>query len=221
MPRSDTRLYDALPPERGDVMVFKFPENKQQDFIKRVVALPGDTLEAIDGRPVLNGWLVPNCRVGKMDLPHGARGYLYMEFLGDKSYLTMYDDPLTTITCSSDASCGGGRSCRGGVCGLLQGPYEVADNEAWVMGDNRNNSHDSRSWKGGMGAGVPFENIKGRAMFVWWSWDPQGGVALDRIFVNVMGVPKLPPGVPADVRAGIDRCLDERPPVSETTPPPK
>ena len=221
LPRSDTRLYDALPPERGDVMVFKFPENKQQDFIKRVVALPGDTLEAIDGRPVLNGWLVPNCRVGKMDLPHGARGYLYMEFLGDKSYLTMYDDPLTTITCNSDTACGGGRSCRGGVCGLLQGPYEVADNEAWVMGDNRNNSHDSRSWKGGMGAGVPFENIKGRAMFVWWSWDPQGGVALDRIFVNVMGTAKLPPGVPADVRAGIDRCLNERPPVSETTPPAK
>ena len=72
-----------------------------------------------------------------------------------------------------------------------------------------------------MGAGVPFENIKGRAMFVWWSWDPQGGVALDRIFVNVMGPAKLPPGVPADVRAGIDRCLNERPPVSETTPPAK
>ena len=221
LPRSDTRLYDALPPNRGDVMVFKFPENKQQDFIKRVIALPGDTLEAVDGRPVLNGWLVPNCRVGKMSLPHGARGYLYVEYLGEKSYLTMYDDPLNTITCRDDRSCGGGRSCRGGICGLLQGPYEVGQDEAWVMGDNRNNSHDSRSWKGGMGAGVPFENIKGRAMFVWWSWDPRGGVALDRIFVNVMGPPKLPPGVKPELVANLKKCLDERPPVSETTPPRK
>jgi signal peptidase I len=219
LPRSDTRLYERLPPARGDVMVFKFPENKDQDFIKRVIALPGDTLEAIDGRPVINGWVAPHCFVGRIDMPHGMKGYLYLEHLGDKSFLTMFDEELEDQACSTDRDCGGAGNCRGSVCGTLQGPYRVAANEVWVMGDNRNNSHDSRSWKGGMGAGVPFENIKGRAMFVWWSWDPRGGVALDRLFVNVMGPPRLPPGTSAELLGGLKKCVEERPPLDKTTPP--
>jgi signal peptidase I len=218
LPHSDTRLYDALPPDRGDVIVFKFPENKDQDFIKRVIALPGDTLESIGGRPIINGWLVPNCSVGKLELS-GMRGHLYLEYLGEHTFLTLYDDLLPATPCESDGQCPQSGSCRGGTCGLLQGPYEVEPGQLWVMGDNRNNSHDSRSWRAGRGAGVPFENIKGRAMFVWWSWDPRGGVATDRIFVNVMGAPKLPPGVPPELTAGLARCLRERPPVAETTPP--
>jgi signal peptidase I len=219
LPQSDTRLYKSLPPQRGDVMVFKFPENKEQDFIKRVIALPGDTLEAINGRPVINGWLAPQCKVGKIELPNGARGHVYVEFMTDRAYLTMFDEAQSSVVCTSDNDCGGARSCRGGVCGLLQGPYTVAKDEVWVMGDNRNNSHDSRSWKGGTGAGVPFENIKGRAMFVWWSWDPRGGVAMDRLFVNVMGHPTLPAGAPPEFQGALDACLRERPSLEASTPP--
>ena len=90
------------------------------------------------------------------------------------------------------------------------------------MGDNRYNSHDSRSWRGGQGGGVPFANIKGRAMFVWMSFRPGGGIATDRLFVNVMGRPKLPKLPDFDnptLQPALDKCMRERPPVSQTTPP--
>ena len=222
IPWTDRRLLSRLPPSRGDVMVFKFPENKEQDFIKRTIAAPGDTLEAINGRPILNGWLVPHCYVGPYRY-EGKQADLFVEFLEDKSYFTLYDANPDEQTCKGEGECSAGLICRKGVCGVLQGPFKVGPSEAWVMGDNRNNSHDSRSWRGGLGAGVPFENIKGRAMFVWMSFEPGGGIAQDRLFVNVMGRPKLPGKLPereaAKLQESLDRCLRERPPVSETTPP--
>jgi signal peptidase I len=223
VPWTDKRLFSRLPPARADVMVFKFPENKEQDFIKRVIATPGDTLEAINGRPVINGWLVPHCYVGPFHYENRT-AELYVEFLGEKSYFTLFDVSPDEQTCGpgpdSREDCGAGQNCRGGICGTLQGPFKVAPDEVWVMGDNRNNSHDSRSWRGGLGAGVPFENIKGRAMFVWMSFGPGGGIEQDRLFVNVLGRPKLPAAQEAALGPAVDKCLRERPSVAQTTPPP-
>ena len=222
IPWTDSRLFTSLPPSRGDVMVFKFPENKEQDFIKRAIAVPGDTLEAINGRPIINGWLVPHCYVGRFGRDDAR---LYVEFLEDESYFTLFapddmhpngpDEP----TCGSQEECGLGQTCRAGICGHHQGPFKVGPNDVWVMGDNRYNSHDSRSWRGGQGAGVPFENIKGRAMFVWMSFAPGGGISTDRLFVNVMGRPKLPGGADPSLQPALDKCMRERPSVSQTTPP--
>jgi signal peptidase I len=222
LPNSDTRLFSRLPPARGDVMVFKFPENKAQDFIKRAIALPGDRLDVINGRPIINGWLVPHCFVGKFGKDQGR---LYVEFYGKASYLTlfapdeMHSNGPDESTCRSTDDCGTGQSCIAGICGYHQGPFKVAANEVWVMGDNRHNSHDSRSWRGGMGAGVPFENIKGRAMFVWMSFRPDGGVASDRIFVNIMGSPTLPGEAKSALQGALDKCMRERPSLEKTTPP--
>ncbi len=222
VPWTDKRLFSRLPPQRADVMVFKYPENKEQDFIKRVIAIPGDTMEALDGRPIINGWLAPHCYVGKFRGEDQSREQeLYVEFLEDKSYFTLFDRPTTEKTCTTGEECDGGQTCRVGVCGLRQGPYRAGPDEVWVMGDNRNNSHDSRGWRGGLGAGVPFENIKGRAMFVWMSFGPGGGIAHDRLAVNVLGRPKLPGGQDPGLQAGVDKCLRERPPIAETTPPHK
>jgi signal peptidase I len=202
VPFTSYRLFNRLPPARADVMVFIYPDTNpdapQQDFIKRVIALPGDTLAVEDGHPIINGWKVPSCHVGEYTYSEGAdspikRGDLFVEFLGERAYLTQYED-----------------NRRDG----RQGPYHVKPGETWVLGDNRNNSMDSRAWNGNRGAGVPDANIKGRAMFVWW------GVAMDRLFMNVLGTPRLPKGAPAEIVAGINSCLAKRPPLSETTPPP-
>lgn len=209
LPFSQTRILDDLPPQRGDIVVFKFPDpnpnNPPQDFIKRVVALPGDVLEVQGGHPIINGWPVPNCPVGTYTFGEET-GYpqtseLFVEFLGDYAYLTLYDNERTD-----------GR----------QGPYRVEENEFWVLGDNRDNSSDSRAWRHGRGAGVPYENVKGRAMFVWLSFNNLGsdplGVTWDRLFTDVLGRPRLPKEAPAHLKEGIDRCLQGRP--QETMPPP-
>jgi signal peptidase I len=223
IPWTDKRLFARLPPSRADVMVFKFPENKEQDFIKRVIAEPGDTLEAINGRPVINGWLVPHCYVGQFHYEHRTAD-IFVEYLGDKSYFTLFDANPDEQTCSGGDDCSAaGLICRSGVCGTLQGPFKVAQEEVWVMGDNRNNSHDSRSWRGGLGAGVPFENIKGRAMFVWMSFKEAqegGGIAQDRLFVNVLGRPTLPAAQETTLGPARDKCMRDRPSVAQTTPPP-
>ncbi len=198
LPFSHIRLWHNLPPERGDVMVFEFPDvpagEVGQDFIKRVIALPGDTLEVENGHPIINGFPVPSCFVGKYnyrsaDNSSAPRGDLYVEFLADEAYLTVYADDARTGT---------------------QGPYVVAPGEVMVMGDNRHNSLDSRLWHGGKGGGVPFPNIKGRALFVWLPWS--------RLGTPVMGEPQLPEGMSPELTSKIHQCLAKRP--AATTPPP-
>jgi signal peptidase I len=191
-----------MPPHRGDVMVFAFPEHPEQDFIKRVIAIPGDKLEARNGHPILNGWEVPSCKVGPwtyqdVDSIIRHEGDLYVEYLGEESYLTFYDR-------------------ASGAYPELQGPYYAKPGEAWVMGDNRNNSHDSRMWFGGQGGGVPFDNIRGRALFVWLSVS-DNGLDLSREGAPVMGMPRLPPSAKI-LEPQLQQCLKSRPAV--TTPPP-
>jgi len=200
---TDTRLFANMPPGRGDVMVFIYPDPnpnaEKQDYIKRVIALPGDTLAVQNGHPIINGWSVPHCRVGHYEYLEGDSrrdGDLFVEFLGEMSYLTLFQD---------------------GERDEFQGPYTVKEGEVWVLGDNRNNSQDSRAWNHNTGGGVPFANIKGRAMFVWLS---SGGITLDRMGHSVMGKPTLPKHDAPELHQGVERCLKERPPVSETTPPP-
>ena len=209
IPYTNVRIFNSLPPSRGDVMVFEFPDpnpnNERQDFIKRVIALEGDTLTVENGHPSINGWRVPNCPIGEYEYHEGTdpgtkKSELFMEFLGNYAYITQYEEER-----SSEPH---------------QGPYKVAPGETWVMGDNRNNSMDSRAWNGNRGGGVPDANIKGRAMFVWLSFGSDGGVTWDRLATNVLGKPRLPKGAPAGLLDHIEKCLRERPPPGQTLPPP-
>ena len=66
---------------------------------------------------------------------------------------------------------------------------------------------------------MPFENIKGRGMFVWMSLGPGSTIAYDRLFVALHGPPVLPAAQEATLRPAVDKCLKERPPIAATTPP--
>ncbi len=214
IPFLNKRLFTKLPPSRSDVIVFQFPENLKEDYIKRTIAIPGDTLEIINGRPILNGWLVPHCYVGSIFADGGERE-AYVEFLGERSYLTLYHEKTDEMACKNDAECPAHLSCHANLCGNFQGPYSVQPEEFWVMGDNRNNSKDSRAWRNGLGAGVPYQNIRGRAMFVWMS---TGEAITDRLFVNILGTPTIPSTQRNSLEAPLQACINSRP--AQTTPPP-
>jgi signal peptidase I len=202
IPFTHARVWTDMPPKRGDVIVFEFPEHPEQDFIKRVIAIEGDKLEARNGHPILNGWEVPSCRVGSWTYSDYEspitrhEGDLVVEYLGDQSFLTFYDH-------------------ASGMFPEYQGPYFAKMGEVWVMGDNRNNSHDSRMWFGGQGGGVPFDHIKGRALFVWLSFS-DNGVDWSREGAPVMGRARLPPSASA-LAPEFESCLRNRPAI--TSPP--
>lgn len=208
VPYLNKRIWTSMPPNRGDVMVFVYPENPEQDFIKRVIGYPGDKIETRGGHPIINGWEVPHCHVGVYAYAEGSsdpmafnarhEGDLFVEYLGKESYLTLFD----RISIGSSE---------------YQGPYYVEPGQVFVMGDNRNNSHDSRWWFGGRGGGVPYANIKGRALFVWLSL-AENSIDFRRIGTMVMGHPRLPTSMQA-LEAPLDKCLRERPPIEKTTPP--
>jgi signal peptidase I len=196
VPLIGSRVFSSLPPKRGDIIVFEYPDpdpvHERQDFIKRVIALEGDTLSVDRGHPVINDWRVPSCRVGRYEFDEGSgpplkSGDLFVEFLGDYSYLTLFEDV--------------------GFAGK-EGPYHVKPGETWVLGDNRNNSSDSRAWLGRRGGGV---------MFVWLSFGSDN-ITWDRIFTNVLGKPRLPKEASPELVQGIARCLEQRP--VQTLPPP-
>jgi signal peptidase I len=118
--------------DRGDIVVFKYPDDPTRDFIKRCMALPGDTIASEDKVLFINGRQVDDS------------GYVFHtdpEILSRRDYLQR-----------------GSRDTFG--------PQVVPEAQYFCMGDNRDNSNDSRFW-----GPVPRENVKGRAFMIYWSYD--------------------------------------------------
>lgn len=118
---------DIRDPRRYDVVVFKYPQNPSQDYIKRVIALPGETVEIRDKQVYIDG-----------------------EPLLDPKAVFLDDEILPAARQPRDNF----------------GPVRVGDGELFVMGDNRDNSHDGRFW--GM---VETTALRGKAFVLYWSWD--------------------------------------------------
>lgn len=150
-------------PQRGDVVVFRVP-GKSYDFIKRVVGLPHDRVQMIGGVLNINGVAMPRQRLddsGWMDESSGLRGTRYRETLPNGvSYMTL-------------ALPGGGYSDNTPV-------YDVPADRYFMLGDNRDNSVDSRILS--LVGYIPLENIIGRVKIIYFSASGSDGVRWDRIF---------------------------------------
>ena len=149
--------------ERGDVMVFRYPEDPSLDYIKRVVGVPGDLVEYADKRLTINGVEVPLKRLddylSKERMQYSRR---YAEKLGDDVHEILVDEDAPAFMPQSRAFPHAGNctyNTRGLACKVPPGHY-------FMMGDNRDNSSDSRVW-----GFVPDENIVGRAFLIWWNFD--------------------------------------------------
>ena len=147
---SETRFM-ARQPHRGDVVVFKFPKDNSTDFIKRLIGLPGDTIQMKEGVLWLNGKPVPKVRVADyVETVDGQVNHVpqYRETLpGGKSYLTLDRTPYGQLD-NTDV-------------------FHVPAGNYFMMGDNRDNSDDSRQEVGY----VPAENLEGKAMIRFFSTD--------------------------------------------------
>lgn len=132
-------LVSVKDPEREDIVVFKYPEDPSKDFIKRVMAVAGDTLEIIDKQLYINDKLI----VKEPYAIHRDNRILPANF--------STRDNLKKIT--------------------------IPDNKLFVMGDNRDNSHDSRFW-----GFVDLTEVKGEAFMIYWSWNKEAfGVRWKRL----------------------------------------
>ncbi|MBO0734206.1 MAG: signal peptidase I [Methylocapsa sp.] len=146
----------ASPPKRGDVAVFKLPRDGQTDYIKRVIGLPGDKVQMKEGRLYINGELVPRTPISKVH----TEG-----FYGGETEVPTYEETLpggvkhTIIQLQGDTGFNSNTQV-----------FEVPPGEYFMMGDNRDNSTDSRvpPDQGGVGF-VPFENLVGRAELIFFS----------------------------------------------------
>ncbi|SDM57628.1 signal peptidase I Serine peptidase. MEROPS family S26A [Franzmannia pantelleriensis] len=144
LPVVNTRVVEMNDPERGDVMVFRFPQEPSINFIKRVVGLPGDRIRYEGKQLYVNGEAVPSSLIETDPLAQPGEELLE-ELLGAQAH-QIYNNPRDP--------------------GPQMRELEVPEGHFFTMGDNRDHSNDSRYW-----GFVPEENIVGRAFAVWMHWD--------------------------------------------------
>jgi signal peptidase I len=166
LPVINKKLVELNNPHRGDVMVFRYPEDPSLDYIKRVVGEPGDRIEYRNKRLTINGQQVPVRQIddylSKERMQFSRR---YVEALGGVDHEILLEDdapamggPGRAFPFADNCNYNGG----GLTCTVPPGHY-------FMMGDNRDNSSDSRVW-----GFVPDENIVGRAFFIWLNLNELG-----------------------------------------------
>ncbi|MCG8380242.1 MAG: signal peptidase I [Proteobacteria bacterium] len=159
LPVLHTKFWENKKPERGDIVVFRSPKNPAIPFIKRVVGLPGDKIAYYDKTLYINDISVTQILNGRYNAVGAGKGMdgvsLRLENLGNIQHEILIDPDRRSQELET----------------------RVPESHYFVLGDNRDNSRDSRFW-----GFVPDENLVGRAFMIWMNWDGKnGGVDFSRI----------------------------------------
>jgi signal peptidase I len=166
LPVANKKIVELNQPKRGDVMVFRYPEDPSLDYIKRVIGLPGDEIAYVNKRLSVNGQAVPTTDEGGVEVTeHGLNYQRYdrlREKMGDTQHAIIVNPDTAPLQLAGVSQFPQRDKCRyneqGFICRVPVGHY-------LMLGDNRDNSKDSRYW-----GFVPEENIVGKAFFIWWNF---------------------------------------------------
>jgi signal peptidase I len=174
LPPFDGRIFGD-PPERGDVVIFRKP-GEDVDWVKRVIGLPGDTVAVDDGRVVINGQLVPRSGEGTIGVPVTPNSPCRVASGATPDLVEVNDEALCRYPIFRERL-PGGRDWLvldqiDDPVGDHFGPVRVPSGHLFLMGDNRDDSRDSRFVPGEGGVGfVPMDHVIGKASFAFWSTD--------------------------------------------------
>ena len=172
LPVANVKVLDVNSPARGEVMVFRYPENPALDYIKRVVGLPGDTVTYRDKQLFLNGQAVPMTPESDYQYAEGGVNYVsvkrYREALGDHAHDVLVNPEVPPIQLAGVRQFPYRQNCRYEEWGF---ECKVPEGHFLLMGDNRDSSSDSRYW-----GFVPERNIVGKAFMIWWNFGDFGRI---------------------------------------------
>jgi len=193
------RIFARLP-ERGDVVVFATPDGSGEDFVKRVIGLPGDTVEVRGGTVILNGRAVPRGDMQPLAIPVSANSPCKVA-AGATAMTRGAGEALACVYPTYTERLPNGATYR--VIDQVDnpiadnfGPVRVPPGRLLLMGDNRDDSLDSRFSipEGGVGM-VPLEHLVGRASFVFWSTDGSASYVKPWTWVTALRTDRIARGV--------------------------
>lgn len=160
LPVTRSKVYEVGAPQRGDIVVFRYPKDPRVDYIKRVIGLPGDRIGYVRKQLYVNGQPIRQTPLTTY-IGAGSGGSMTGALRLEEDLTGVVHDILI----------------REGQPSYKEGETTVPDGQYFVMGDNRDNSHDSRFW-----GTVPEENLVGKAFMIWMNWDwDDPGIAFERL----------------------------------------